>query len=144
MNGEENLQLNMWETSVESMIKYLRSVSKDGSVYLSEEHGGVKHFRSGELVCFMPGNLLLGSRYLQNDTYTTFAEELMDSCYKTWSRSPTGLSPEKWSWLDQQTEENSDANGFNELQKFTFKQIGFVPTDRSYQLRPGIYILAIT
>jgi hypothetical protein len=50
MSGAEDLQLKMWERSVDSMYKYLRNVANDGSVYLSENINGYRFLQSGELV----------------------------------------------------------------------------------------------
>ncbi|KAI8639087.1 glycoside hydrolase [Parasitella parasitica] len=130
------LQLRMWEQSVASMNYYLRSVSAEGSVFLSEELGGKKYLKSGELVCFMPGNLLLGARYLQKPAYEKFAQELMDSCFKTWHNSPTGLSPENWGWINQEAIDNNTTAVYTVQQKNTFRDLAFIPTQKSYQLRP--------
>lgn len=135
MEGNEELQLRMWEQSVDSMINYLRSVSTEGSVFLRESVGGKNNPRTGELVCFMPGNILLGARYLQKPAYETFAAELMDSCFKTWHNSPTGLSPEGWSWIEQ----DNSITAYTLEQKEAYKNLGFIPTQSSYQLRPGTY-----
>jgi mannosyl-oligosaccharide alpha-1,2-mannosidase len=135
MEGNEELQLRMWEQSVDSMVNYLRSVSTEGSVFLRESVGGKNNPRTGELVCFMPGNILLGARYLQKPAYETFATELMDSCFKTWHNSPTGLSPEGWSWIEQ----DNSITAYTLEQKEAYKNLGFIPTQSSYQLRPGTY-----
>lgn len=139
MEGNEALQLRMWEQSVDSMNNYLRSVSAEGSVFLGEAIGDKKHLKTGELVCFMPGNLLLGARYLQKPAYETFAKELMDSCFKTWHNSPTGLSPEGWGWIDQESNDNNITAAYTLEQKKIYKDLAFIPTQSSYQLRPGIY-----
>lgn len=139
MEGNEELQLQMWKQSVDSMYHYLRSVSAEGSVFLAEALGGKKYLKSGELVCFMPGNLLLGARYLQEPAYETFAQELMDSCFKTWHNSPTGLSPESWGWIDQASLMDDSINAtYTADQKRLYKDLAFIPTGKSYLLRPGM------
>lgn len=50
MDGDEELQLDMWQTAVESMYNYLRSVANDGSVYLSQDVYGYRILKTGELV----------------------------------------------------------------------------------------------
>jgi mannosyl-oligosaccharide alpha-1,2-mannosidase len=52
MNGND-LQLDMWETSVESMRKYLRSETQSGKVFLAEFNRNYKLLQSGELVKYM-------------------------------------------------------------------------------------------
>ncbi|EPB91307.1 hypothetical protein HMPREF1544_01824 [Mucor circinelloides 1006PhL] len=136
MDGNEELQLQMWKQSVDSMYYYLRSVSAEGSVFLAEALEGKKYLKSGELVCFMPGNLLLGARYLQVPAYETFAQELMDSCFKTWHNSPTGLSPESWSWMDQAAIDDNIDVTYTADQKKLYREMAFIPTGNSYLLRP--------
>ncbi|KAL0078434.1 glycoside hydrolase [Phycomyces blakesleeanus] len=125
-------QIDMWRTAVESMRSILRSETSDGMVFLSEFSNGYKYLQSGELICFMPGNLLLGGRYLDDPQMDTLAKELMDSCYNTWIRTPTGLSPESWSWI-QKDQDNTQFPG--SMQQM-MKDDGFVANDKSYDLRP--------
>ncbi|KAI9283375.1 glycoside hydrolase [Sporodiniella umbellata] len=132
MEGKETLQLDMWNTAVDSMQKHLRSETLNGRVFLGEIEQDFKLMQSGELVCFMPGNLLLGAAYLNKKELNVFAQELMDSCYGTWADSPTGLAPETWSWIDkaQNTAE------YPEDLKQTMLTKGFLAQDTGYDLRP--------
>jgi mannosyl-oligosaccharide alpha-1,2-mannosidase len=132
MEGKEDLQLDMWLTAVDSMQRYLRSETHSGKVYLGEFEGNYKLLQSGELVCFMPGNLLLGARYLNDRNLEFFANELMNSCYDVWNTA-TGLAPETWSWIDNQ----QDFDVFPEGMKKLMLKSGFVSQNTSYDLRPG-------
>lgn len=132
MEGDEELQLDMWSTAVESMRRYLRSETHSGKVYLSEFEGQYQILQSGELVCFMPGNLLLGARYLKDKSLETLAKELMDSCYDVWN-TPTGLAPETWSWIDK----DQDITVYSNLMQKMMSTTGFVSQDSGYDLRPG-------
>jgi mannosyl-oligosaccharide alpha-1,2-mannosidase len=85
----------------------------------------------------MPGNLILGARYLNNKGYEQFAKELMDSCYKTWANSPTGIAPERWGWIDDSPIGNLSSKLYSVAQIRDFERIGFIPTDNRYLLRPG-------
>lgn len=85
----------------------------------------------------MPGNLLLGARYLESTVIAEFAQELLDSCYQTWKNSPTGLSPESWNWIDESPAGNTSSTQYSATQVSTFKQLGFIPNDLRYMLRPG-------
>lgn len=85
----------------------------------------------------MPGNLLLGAKYLNNPAYAQFGQELMDSCYKTWKNSPTGLAPENWGWIDESPIGNLSSKLYSSIQAGTFERIGYIPTDNRYLLRPG-------
>lgn len=50
MEGNEELQLDMWKVSVDSMQKYLRSETHSGKVYLAEFEEQYKLLQTGELV----------------------------------------------------------------------------------------------
>ncbi|KAI9280107.1 glycoside hydrolase [Sporodiniella umbellata] len=132
MEGQETLQLAMWTTAVDSMMRYLRSETHEGKVYLAELEQNYKLMQSGELVCFMPGNLLLGAAYLKDRKLGRFAFELMESCYDTWTHSPTGLAPETWSWIDK----TQNLAIFPEDMKQTMASRGFLVQDTGYDLRP--------
>ncbi|KAI8083909.1 glycoside hydrolase [Thamnidium elegans] len=131
MEGKEELQLDMWNTAVGSMRRYLRSETHNGKVYLAEFQDHFKLLQSGELVCFMPGNLLLGARYLKDETIEMFARDLMNSCYDVWD-TPTGLAPETWSWIDKE----QDITTYPELMQKVMLKSGFVTQDSGYDLRP--------
>lgn len=81
----------------------------------------------------MPGNLLLGARYLQDKNIEVFAEELMQSCYDVWVNTPTGLAPETWSWIDK----TQNMEVYPEVMQKMMAQNGFVVQEKSYDLRPG-------
>ncbi|KAI7871875.1 glycoside hydrolase [Spinellus fusiger] len=128
----EETQLEMWRTSVQSMRTLLRSETEEGLVFLGEYTSGYKLLQSGELVCFIPGNLLLGGQYLKDPQISAFAKELMDSCYDVWVKTPTGLAPETWSWI----EKGQNATTFPANIQQSMKDIGFVANQKSYDLRP--------
>ncbi|KAG1048075.1 hypothetical protein G6F43_009515 [Rhizopus delemar] len=132
MEGKERLQLDMWNSAVGSMRRYLRSETHYGKVYLAEIEKNYKLMRSGELVCFMPGNLLLGAAYLKDRKIGRFAFELMESCYDTWAHSPTGLAPETWSWIDK----SQNLAVFPENMRKSMLTTGFIAQDTGYDLRP--------
>lgn len=81
----------------------------------------------------MPGNLLLGARYLKNDDIAEFAHELMNSCYDTWINTPTGLAPETWSWISK----DQDIAVYPEVMQKMMLKSGFITQDTGYDLRPG-------
>ncbi|KAF7726413.1 maturation of Asn-linked oligosaccharides protein [Apophysomyces ossiformis] len=132
MNGKEKLQLNMWVTAVNSMYNYLRSETLQGLVFLGEYHDNYKLLQTAELGCFMPANLLLGSRYLRQPKLQAFAEELLNSCYVAWNHTPTGLAPESWSWIDKQQNIKSFPIEWQTMVALS----GFIPLDTKYDLRP--------
>ncbi|KAG2213585.1 hypothetical protein INT46_002737, partial [Mucor plumbeus] len=132
MEGKEELQLDMWRVSVDSMQKYLRSETITGKVYLAEIEENYKLLQTGELICFMPGNLLLGARYLNDNNIAQLADELMNSCYDAWTNTPTGLAPETWSWI----EKSQDLAAYPEHMQNMVLRDGFIAQDTGYDLRP--------
>ncbi|RCH99532.1 hypothetical protein CU097_015612 [Rhizopus azygosporus] len=114
------------------MYKYLRSETHYGQVFLAEIEQNYKLMQSGELVCFMPGNLLLGAAYLNNGPIGMFANELMNSCYQTWTNTPTGLAPETWSWIDK----TQNMAVFPDFMRKSMITTGFIAQDTGYDLRP--------
>ncbi|KAI8099109.1 glycoside hydrolase [Halteromyces radiatus] len=132
MDGKERLQLDMWEAAVESMQSGLRSRTANGQVFLGEIHEDLKLLQTGELICFLPGNILMGARYLNKPEYEAFATELMEGCYHAWETIPSGLAPESWSWVD----ESQDLSHFPQNMQLSMKAHGLVPQDLTYDLRP--------
>ncbi|KAI8882041.1 glycoside hydrolase family 47 protein [Backusella circina FSU 941] len=131
MNGND-LQLDMWKTSIESMRKYLSSETESGKIFLAEFNRNYKLLQSGELICFIPGNILLGSKYLKDSTYEAFSHDLMSSCYDTWANTPTGISPETWSWVDK----SQNLTLYPEEMQKRVLEDGFIVQDSAYDLRP--------
>ena len=84
-------------------------------------------------ICFISGNILLGARYLDDSELTTFASELMKSCYDTWAVTPTGLAPETWSWIDK----SQNMSSFPDVMQDAMRTTGYIPRDLHYDLRPG-------
>ncbi|CAO3597926.1 unnamed protein product [Absidia cylindrospora] len=132
MGGKEELQLDMWDAAVDSMQKNLRSRTASGKVYLAEFNNNMKLLETGELICFLPGNILMGARYLNKPEYEHFAKELMDGCYHAWETIPSGLSPESWSWVD----EKQDLSKFPANLQLAMETHELVPQELYYDLRP--------
>ncbi|CDS03956.1 hypothetical protein LRAMOSA06911 [Lichtheimia ramosa] len=125
-------QLNMWKKSVDSMQTYLRSEATSNMVFLGELNEDYKLLQTGELVCFIPGNLLLGARYLNDTNIAKFANELMDGCYDAWALTPTGIAPETWGWIDK----SQNISSFPTAMQMAMQTTGYIAQDLSYDLRP--------
>ncbi|ORZ02201.1 glycoside hydrolase [Syncephalastrum racemosum] len=126
------LQLDMWKVAAQSMQQYLRSETSKNMVFLSEINDQYKLLQTGELVCFIPGNLLMGARYLNDPNLEKFATELMDGCYNAWALTPTGLAPETWSWVDK----SQDIKKYPQVMQAAMQNTGYAAQDVSYDLRP--------
>jgi mannosyl-oligosaccharide alpha-1,2-mannosidase len=91
------------------------TTSTTGLLYIAEESGNAISSKMDHLVCFLPGVLALGDFYnistSSNTTQSTestsssnyyyetasdleIAEELAETCYQLYRRTPTGLAPE--------------------------------------------------
>ena len=82
---------------------------------------------------------MLGAKYLNSSDAAIFAEELLDSCYKVWKNSPTGISPEAWGWFDHPPNKELTQEQLTESQVTVLEKSGFIPIDNRYQLRPGMF-----
>lgn len=76
---------------------------------------------------------MLGAAYLNNKKMREFADELMESCYGTWTDSPTGLAPETWSWIDK----TQNTTVFPAEMRQAVLTTGFLAQNTGYDLRPG-------
>ncbi|KAL0079599.1 glycoside hydrolase [Phycomyces blakesleeanus] len=151
--------MNTWTNSVRSMHDYLLSPTlEDPSIQFIPmvTENGVS-YSSQELICFWPGNILLGLSQMPSTEETaifyTFADTLLQSCYATWNDSATGISPESWYWTPQtdilkgplgallglsketdktQSVTSQESHTLNER----FQSNPFSPSDPSYILRP--------
>ncbi|KAI9247467.1 glycoside hydrolase [Phascolomyces articulosus] len=94
--------LNAWVAAVNSIEDYLLSPTKeDPSIqFIASITNQTVNYQSDELICFWPGNILLGMSQMTGDKsrQQKFAQTFMDSCIKTWETTGTGLAPEVWSW----------------------------------------------
>ncbi|KAI9490284.1 glycoside hydrolase [Zychaea mexicana] len=105
--SKENL-LNSWIEAVDSIQKYLLSpTAEDPSIqFVATSTNGTVGYRSDELICFWPGNVLLGISQMDSgrdkNKYFKFAKTFMDSCIKTWTTTATGLGPEFWTWKPEE------------------------------------------
>ncbi|KAI7847141.1 glycoside hydrolase [Circinella umbellata] len=94
--------LEAWVNAVNSIEKYLLSpTQEDPNVqFVATITNMTVKYQSDELICFWPGNILLGISQMSGDTtrQQKFAQTFMNSCLETWFQTETGLAPEIWSW----------------------------------------------
>ncbi|KAI8647364.1 glycoside hydrolase [Parasitella parasitica] len=106
-NKENKDLLRVWQESVESIETYMLSpTAQDPSVqFVAIISGNKIYYSSQELICFWPGNILLGITQMQDQVtqqkFKNFADTFFDSCIETWSKTKTGVAPESWSWTPQ-------------------------------------------
>ncbi|CAO3653287.1 unnamed protein product [Cunninghamella echinulata] len=109
--------------------------------YIASIKDGKTESTAGELVCFVPGTLLLAAREFSElatikDNLEQDAHSILSGCYQAWIATHTGLAPETFSWIPN----NSTAhNGLNGRQKALADEFGVFPNNGGpvyYILRP--------
>ncbi|KAG2204758.1 hypothetical protein INT46_006151 [Mucor plumbeus] len=106
-NKENNALLNTWQNSVESAENYLLSpTAEDPRIqYVAMVSNSKVYYVAQELICFWPGNILLGITQTQDSAkkqkFKNFADTFFTSCIETWEKSATYIAPESWSWTPQ-------------------------------------------
>ncbi|KAI8136751.1 glycoside hydrolase [Fennellomyces sp. T-0311] len=109
--GEQNDQgrrfFDAWQNAVDSIQTYLATplVSSASSRFFVAAISDTAelHYISQELICFWPGNILLGATQItdpqKREKYRQFADDFMNSCLNVWKMTETGLAPESWTWI---------------------------------------------
>ncbi|KAI9486361.1 MAG: glycoside hydrolase [Benjaminiella poitrasii] len=96
--------LSTWQNSVESIEKYMLSPTAENPLiqFIAMISNSTIYYSSQELICFWPGNILLGISQVQDEAkkkqYRAFADTFFTSCMETWQKTNTGIAPESWSW----------------------------------------------
>ncbi|KAL1924216.1 uncharacterized protein VTP21DRAFT_7251 [Calcarisporiella thermophila] len=134
--GEKPQYLRMYDESITHFAKYMVSGTANFSrlIQMNDLDGKNPIFHQGELACFLPGNLILAARITDNPFYEQLAYPLMNSCYNAWIKTPTGIAPESW-WYVNSAGKRSRDFGTPENKKRSEKW-GFWPDSEGYILRP--------
>ncbi|KAG0164575.1 maturation of Asn-linked oligosaccharides protein [Apophysomyces sp. BC1034] len=101
LGGSDKKLLETWMDTVESTQKYLLSPTKqDPNVqFVAMINDDTKLYQSDELICFWPGNIMLGTSQVQNNSnLINFATTFMNACETVWKDTATGIAPETWTW----------------------------------------------
>lgn len=74
----------------------VRRTVPNGFLFIGELLVGGKDFKPkmDHLTCYLPGTLILGTHFGMPDSHKKLAEELLLTCYNTYSLQPTFLAPE--------------------------------------------------
>ncbi|KAF5341440.1 hypothetical protein D9758_014743 [Tetrapyrgos nigripes] len=116
-NTDDNLFADEWHTAVDSSIKHLQSRSTvQNHLYLADrdDNGDIVHV-SSHLACFHGGNWIFGGKLLNNDTIVDIGLELVEACWNTYASTVTGIGPDSFEWLAQ----DSFQPGDNSSQPYT-------------------------
>ncbi|KAF9630591.1 Glycoside hydrolase family 47 [Lasiodiplodia theobromae] len=99
----------------------------DGDWYLNE---------MSHLACFAPGNLMLGGAYLDKPDLIVLGKALLDGCRHSYAAMPTGIGPEKFSWIPYAGLPEGSFEPRTPRQRAELAQHGFWLADAKYRLRP--------
>jgi len=97
----------MYDTSVRAIRKHLVRVGGasrcSNCTYVATWNYKTRVYKEqmDHLVCFLPGMLALGVHGETHDADMALAKELMETCYRMYSDSPSGLAPEIASFGDR-------------------------------------------
>lgn len=145
----------MWQNSVESVQKYMLSptLQNPDIQYVAMIGNSTVYYTSQELICYWPGNILLGISQVQDAEkkakYKTFADTFFKSCIETWKKTETKIAPESWNWTPQNNELGKKLNALFEntlkLPKIQRPKTAekreiarsFYISNAMYDLRPG-------
>ncbi|KAK9766988.1 hypothetical protein K7432_003505 [Basidiobolus ranarum] len=103
LSGEADDQYRrMYTQSIDNLKKYMVSTT-DRRTFVGELDTRSKNLFTvmDHLACFIPGMLALGSRTLNRPGDLTLAKSLAETCYSAYHISPSGVAPEKISWVPE-------------------------------------------
>ncbi|GAA5801368.1 hypothetical protein HPULCUR_006814 [Helicostylum pulchrum] len=109
-----------WQNSVESIEEYMLSpTSQNPDIkYVAMIGNNSVYYTSQELICYWPGNILLGITQITDEAkrtkYRKFADTFYDSCIEAWVKTETSIAPETWNWIPQDDALETKLNGLFE------------------------------
>ncbi|CAK0786405.1 hypothetical protein CVIRNUC_009618 [Coccomyxa viridis] len=129
---------DMWERAMDGALEKLLQMSSDGSYFVGsvqvpKSHKGKTVFvrKMEHLACYLPGNLALGvaegavggEKAVQ---YAAVAEELAHTCMRMYKLMPTGLAPEKITFLEEGGTRVDAADAGNVLRPETVESLYYM------------------
>ncbi|EIM88924.1 seven-hairpin glycosidase [Stereum hirsutum FP-91666 SS1] len=140
-NTEDNSFTNAWLTAVDSSIHTLLRTSTVGDhVYLADQDddGLIRHIGS-HLACFMAGNWIMGGRLTNNQTIVDIGLKLNDACWNTYAGDATGIGPEAFAWISDETNGSFTGGSAPDSAQLAFyNQNGYYVTTSDYVQRPEV------
>jgi mannosyl-oligosaccharide alpha-1,2-mannosidase len=123
-----DLNKERWVKAADSTIKHVAETPKGGNLtIITYTTGKSLDHESGHLECFAGGNFILGGKILRETRYIDFGLKITESCHEMYTRTATGIGPERIRWPPATMTPEQDNQ---------FKTLGFAITNPSYQLRP--------
>ncbi|PSR81057.1 putative 1,2-alpha-mannosidase [Coniella lustricola] len=129
-----------WESAVDSSIKYLAShpTSRPDLTFLAFYYNSTEsgiYYYSEHLACFDGGNFILGGLTLNNPSYIDFGLELVAGCRDTYSQTVTGIGPESFMWLGENSPRGASVPAGDEA---FYQRAGYYITNSEYITRPEV------
>lgn len=96
----EDRYRKMYDAAVNGMHNKLIKKNKEGFTYLIEVDNGRENNKMDHLVCFVVGMLVIGAEGERREKDLEIAKELGKTCYYSYERMASGLSPDYWKFND--------------------------------------------
>ena len=91
------------------------------------------------VACFDGGSFILGGLVLKEQKYIDFGLALVNGCEDTYASTLTGIGPEVFQWVTDDTPANSTSNPPPPAdQEAFYEKAGFYITNGNYILRPEV------
>ncbi|KAH7380823.1 glycoside hydrolase family 47 protein [Cadophora sp. MPI-SDFR-AT-0126] len=130
-----------WVLAADSSIAHLASnpSTRPDLTFLAEFDGQKKIFESQHLACFDGGSFILGGLVLKEQKYIDFGLALVNGCHDTYVSTLTGIGPEVFRWVENNTASNDTDNPPPPADEAAFyEKAGFYITNGNYNLRPEV------
>jgi len=130
-----------WILAADSSIAHLVShpSSRPDLTFLSVYNGKKLIYESQHLACFDGGNFILGGLVLKQQKYIDFGLLLVGGCEDTYASTVTGIGPEVFRWVLNDTLPTDTSNPPVPADQAAFyANAGFYITDGNYILRPEV------
>ncbi|KAL1490813.1 hypothetical protein ABEB36_013445 [Hypothenemus hampei] len=100
---EDDEARQMFDESMEAVIKYMLKESPGGLMYFSDLKFDKVEHKMDHLACFSGGLLALASKTLKNEhskKYMDIAQQITNTCHESYARSYTKLGPEAFRFTE--------------------------------------------
>ncbi|KAK6509869.1 hypothetical protein TWF481_004597 [Arthrobotrys musiformis] len=142
-NGPTKHHAKRWHQAMTSARKYLSSTTKsdtDPHTFLLSYSKRTYENNMGHLTCFVGGNILLGAKYLSQQSLFSFGEALIEGCHHSYASMPSKVGPESWSWMPRESHLRPPhfPGPITLPQKKMYEETGIWSTAPNYNLRPEV------
>ncbi|KAK6356675.1 hypothetical protein TWF718_001015 [Orbilia javanica] len=142
-NGSTKQYARRWYQAMTSAQKHLSSTTKSQTnphTFLLSYSKNRYENKVGHLTCFIGGNILLGAKYLSQNSLFSFGEALIEGCHHSYDSMPSKIGPEGWSWMPRESHLRPPhfPGPITLSQKEMYEKTGIWATETNYNLRPEV------